>query len=54
MPNYTFERKKCGEYFDVTQSIQDHDRHRDKCPKCGSKDVRQKFSTFFAKTSKKS
>lgn len=47
MPNYTFECKKCGEYFDVTESIQDHDRHRDKCPKCGSKDVRQKVLDLF-------
>ena len=54
MPNYAFECGKCGERFDVTESLQEHDRHRDKCPKCGSKDVQPKLSTFYTKTSKKS
>ena len=54
MPNYAFECKKCGERFDTTESIPEHNRHREKCPKCGSKDLMQRISTFYAKTSKKS
>lgn len=54
MPNYTFQCNQCGERFDVLESLQEHDQHREKCPKCGSKKVEQKPGSFFAQTAKKS
>jgi putative FmdB family regulatory protein len=54
MPLYSYECTKCRERFDVTRSIAEHDAHREKCPKCGHKSVRQLMSTFFAQTSRKS
>jgi putative FmdB family regulatory protein len=54
MPSYSFECRKCHERFDVTRSISEHGKRREKCPKCGGHDVDQRMSTFFAKTARKS
>jgi len=51
---YAFECKKCKERFHVTQSLAEHERHQEKCPKCGSTDVEQKLEAVFVATSKKS
>jgi ribosomal protein L32 len=34
--------------------MEEHDRKRPKCPKCGSRKLAHRFGTFFAKTTKKS
>ena len=44
----------CGEVEKLTESYSDHDRHEEKCPHCGSKEVAQLISSVYAKTSKKS
>jgi putative FmdB family regulatory protein len=54
MPTYDFKCKQCGKKFTLTESYSDHDRHDEKCPKCGSEKVTQLISSVYAKTSKKS
>jgi putative FmdB family regulatory protein len=54
MPTYEFECKKCEKTFTLSESYSDHDRHVEKCPNCGSKEVEQLISSVYAKTSKKS
>lgn len=54
MPAYEFECKQCGERFTLTETMKEHERHQEKCPKCGSKKVEQLMSIVYAKTSKKS
>jgi len=54
MPSYSYECEKCGKKFARTEPLSVHGKRKPACPKCGSKQVRQVFGTFFAKTSKKS
>lgn len=54
MPMYEYRCAACKRSFTVRHSIEEHDRKRPKCPKCGSRKVEQKFGSFFAKTAKKS
>ena len=54
MPTYEFECKKCDNEFTLDESLSEHDRHVEKCPHCGSKEVKQLISLVYAKTSKKS
>lgn len=54
MPNYQFECKKCGHRFELTETIGDHDKHEEKCPECGSKDVAAVLTPVNVRTRKKS
>lgn len=54
MPRYAYECADCGKRFTTQLTMAQHDRRHPKCPKCGSKHVRQKWETFFAVTAKKS
>jgi putative FmdB family regulatory protein len=54
MPTYDFRCGACRKKYTVTMSITQRDRKRIKCPKCGSTKAEAVFSTFFAKTSRKS
>jgi putative FmdB family regulatory protein len=54
MPIYQFRCAKCRKSFSESMSITQHDRRRPVCPKCGSRNVAPVFSTFFAKTIRKS
>jgi putative FmdB family regulatory protein len=54
MPNYAFQCRACEESFEVRESLKEHDRHREKCPKCGSGKISQRFGSVYVKTSKKS
>ncbi len=54
MPNYAFECKKCGEQFEIRESVKDHDHHKEKCPRCSSREIAQRYSGVYLKTSKKS
>jgi hypothetical protein len=38
----------------MTMSVSERDRKRIKCPKCSSQKAEPVFSSFFAKTSRKS
>ena len=54
MPTYDYSCLSCGKEFSVHITISDRDRHRAKCPKCGSKKLQQQVAGFFAITAKKS
>ncbi|MEJ2088725.1 MAG: zinc ribbon domain-containing protein [Gammaproteobacteria bacterium] len=51
---YAFRCRKCGETFELSESLAEHTKHKEKCPKCGSKDVQQQFGGVQVKTAKKS
>ena len=36
MPVYKFKCKKCGNRFELAESISQHDKHKEQCPECGS------------------
>lgn len=54
MPTYEYRCTKCGEQFEQPEHIEEHEKSHPKCPSCGGKKVTQVFSSFFAKTSRKS
>ena len=54
MPMYEFKCKKCEGRFERAESISQHDKHKEKCPECGSKSIQNIVSTVTVKTSKKS
>jgi len=54
MPVYEFKCKKCGHRFELTESISKHDKHREKCPECGSRSIQNIVSSVNVKTAKKS
>ncbi len=54
MPTYEFECNKCGHKFNMLESISEHDKHKEKCPKCDVQDVKALVSMVNVKTSRKS
>ncbi len=54
MPTYEYLCPKCQLFFSVVLHMDEHERSRVECPHCHSQEVIQQYSTFFAKTSKKS
>jgi len=54
MPVYDYICKKCRKSFELILTLREHDKSNIKCPKCGSKNVEQDATAFFAVTSKKS
>jgi putative FmdB family regulatory protein len=54
MPIYEYRCTKCRKRFSDEQTISAHDKRRPTCPKCKSRAVEPIFSTFFAKTGRKS
>lgn len=54
MPIYEFECKACSHAFDLVESVSEHDKHKEKCPKCGSKDIGRVIGSVSVQTSKKS
>ncbi|UCC73466.1 MAG: zinc ribbon domain-containing protein [Gemmatimonadota bacterium] len=54
MPLYEYQCNECGKTFSLRLRIEEHDKKRPKCPHCGSRKLTQQFSSFFAKTAKKS
>jgi putative FmdB family regulatory protein len=54
MPTYEYACKECGHTFTIRLHIEEHDKKRPKCPKCGSRKLEHLYSAFFAKTAKKS
>lgn len=55
MPLYDYKCKNCGESFSLVMSMSEKEKTtKVKCPKCESENVTQIYSSFFAKTSKKS
>jgi putative FmdB family regulatory protein len=54
MPTYAYRCDGCGEAFERTESMTEHETAKPQCPKCGSQQVVQVPVRFFAKTAKKS
>jgi putative FmdB family regulatory protein len=53
MAAYEFECRACGEHFQVTMPMREHDHLKEEppaCPKCESRDTRQLVSEFTCKT----
>lgn len=53
MPVYEYRCLDCGKEFSVALSISEHDKGEAKCPACGGTNLKQRFSTFVAQTSRK-
>jgi len=54
MPTYEYQCEACKSEFSLILSIVEHEKGKAACPKCQSEQVKQLFSTFIAKTSRKS
>ncbi len=54
MPTYEYKCTGCGKSFNLILGIKEHEKAKVACPKCGSKKVTQKISSFGVKTSRKS
>lgn len=54
MPLYEYQCRECRKTFSVRMKINEHGKKRPKCPHCGSRKLDQQYSSFFAKTGKKS
>jgi putative FmdB family regulatory protein len=54
MPTYQYRCEKCGNSFEVSEHIAEHESKRHQCPKCRSGQVTHVPEAFFAKTSRKS
>jgi len=54
MPTYEYKCLKCGEEFERTMTLGEHEKgERPTCPKCQSQDVEQLVASFQPVTSKK-
>lgn len=54
MPQYEFLCKDCKKPFSRFLTIAAYDKENIVCPQCGSRNVEQQLSPFYAVTSKKS
>ena len=54
MPLYDYKCQKCGKGFALVMSVKEKETVKVKCPKCDAEDIIPVYSSFFAKTSKKS
>ena len=54
MPTYEYKCKDCGEVFDQTITVQEHEEGKvPSCPKCKSRNVEQQPTAFQPVTSHK-
>ncbi len=54
MPTYEYRCSACGHEFVEVHTITAHEKAKPVCPECKSKKVERCYSSFFAKTRKKS
>ncbi|MBW2452422.1 MAG: zinc ribbon domain-containing protein [Deltaproteobacteria bacterium] len=54
MPVYEYLCEDCGNEFALKMPFSEHEKGGITCIACKSKNVRQKLSAFYAKTTKKS
>jgi putative FmdB family regulatory protein len=54
MPVYEYHCDKCDREVTLTLTINQHEKGKIECPKCGSKALRPLLSAFMSQTSKKS
>ena len=53
MPTYEYLCESCKRKVVVRLSVEQHEKHRRACPKCGSKKLTQLLSSFLTQTSRK-
>jgi putative FmdB family regulatory protein len=54
MPHYEYLCTACNKKFSVVLTLEEHEKGKVKCPKCGGTKVEQQWAAFYATTSKKS
>ena len=54
MPHYEYLCTECNKRFSVVLTLDEHEKGKVKCPKCGGTKVEQQWAAFYATTSKKS
>ena len=54
MPQYEYFCHSCQKAFSKILTLDEYKKGKISCPKCGSKDVEQTLTAFFAVGSKKS
>jgi putative FmdB family regulatory protein len=54
MPTYEYSCRECGKKFSLVMLVREYEKLKARCPKCKSTEVVRRFSTFYAKTTKKS
>ena len=54
MPQYDFHCQSCKKDFTKILTLAEYEKGGITCPRCGSDKVEQKWSTFYAVTSRKS
>jgi putative FmdB family regulatory protein len=54
MPQYEFLCKDCKKPFSKVLTLSEYANNTVVCPKCGSRNIEQQLSSFYAVTSKKS
>lgn len=54
MPTYEYHCEKCDQDFSKQMRMAEHDKADVECPKCHEHEASQRYSVFYAKTSKKS
>jgi putative FmdB family regulatory protein len=54
MPVYDYVCNDCHKTFETILTLGEHDHLNVKCPHCGSKNVDQEVTAFYAVTPKKS
>jgi putative FmdB family regulatory protein len=54
MPIYEYLCKDCRNLFERILTLAEYGKEPTACPKCGSKNVEQELTAFYAVTSKKS
>jgi len=54
MPQYDYLCQACNKEFSLVLTLDEHEKGKIACPKCGSTKVEQQWAAFFATTSKKS
>lgn len=54
MPVYDYICKDCHTTFEEVLTLSEHNREKTKCPNCGSENVEQEATAFFAVTERKS
>jgi len=51
---YSFKCLKCDEVFDKSETVAEHSKHKESCPKCGGKKLQQLYGSVQVQTAKKS
>ena len=54
MPHYDFFCHACSKTFSKVLTLAEYEEGKVECPHCGSQNVEQRWSAFYAITSKKS